>query len=164
MSMPGSFNDEFGDDEQAPAAAVTRERPQAQFAPRPPVVVLPPDPMVEVSRRLDMAACYQVLVAEDLFEQETFASKIVQEEDRAFIYGRLQALVNIGVAPTAPFPGSSEFSHDEVLDLNPLAHSLMSRKSPAPSPAKPPDPKPLKGKKAAEKTPPKPQAPIEVKT
>jgi hypothetical protein len=63
MTMPGSFNEEFGDDE--PVLRHQRAgAPQIQFRQPPPVVVVPPDPMIEVQRRLDMAACYQVLVAE----------------------------------------------------------------------------------------------------
>lgn len=162
--MPGSYTDEFEDDEQQKPPPSRLGSPAAQVVlPAPTIMIAaPPDPRVELQRRLDLAQVYQSLVAEPLFEKATAASKIVEDEVRNFIYSRLQALIGQESKTAA----SGEFSPEEVAALKAIARSLLSRQQPAPAadaPAAPPQPRKGKRTPKAEPAEVKPPEPVRVR-
>lgn len=163
--MPGSYNDEFEDDEQKqPQSArlgLSSSPPQVMMQAPTVVMPAPPDPRQELQRRLDLAQVYQSLLSEPLFDKETVSSKQVTEEIRNFIYGRLQALVG---GPSAASKGGGDFTVEEVAALKAIARSLLARKGEQPPPelqpavATPPAPRKSRKKepKQVEVKPPEP--------
>ena len=74
----------------------------------------------EVERRLEVAACYRLLLNESLFNDPSPTAKLVDDEIRGFIRSRLANLVGVG-APTT----DSTFTAEEVQALKLLAQKAI---------------------------------------
>lgn len=103
--------------EQA-AAIVQRLDPEAQ------VSSANDDYMNEVDRRLEVASYYRELLRSPLFDNESPAAEIVQNEMRTFATGRLEVLLAIKQERFTP-PPESQFSPDEVQALKAILRELI---------------------------------------
>jgi len=103
---------------------------------------------VEVERRFEVAMYYRTLLKDPLFNEATEASRVVENEVRAFIRNRLEELMGIK-APTPVAVQKSPFDAEEILALKAVAKRLVKKPDlidakPALRKAQPPPPAPVR--------------------
>ena len=105
---------------------------------------------LEVEKRFETAMYYRTLLKGSLFNETTEASRIVEDEARAFFKERLEVL--LGIRTPKPLAAEPIFSKDEVAALKAVAKRLIAkpelttakpsapslRQAPVPATAKPP--------------------------
>ncbi len=139
--MMDSWSDQFEEQSRQSGAAPVAFRPEPSPVQVTPIFVVPSDPLIELQRRLDVAAAFQALVSESPFDEDTPATRTVWSKVRNFVSQELQSLVGMGptAKPAVVVPG--EFSSEEIIALKVLARSLIARQqvpAPAAAPAQPP--------------------------
>lgn len=146
-----AINNFFGggaEEEPKPVAAA----PAKPAAAPPKAVATPPPSVSQVQERLDMAVCYQTLMAGGFFEdtETNRAAAAVEVEIRQFAQQRLETLLGMSQNKNAPATAvKAQFSETEALVLRRLVEEVIARYK-------------KKGEKAAHPAPPPPEKPSAV--